>query len=157
QSPEDDITNCTAALSRGGYDNFEVTVVTGNDARLAAARSASASWVVFLEAADLPLDSFLQTMVGAQPASDADVVTCGLQLEAAGGGPVTERVLGEPGALGLGSNAYGTVGLIRRSLLPDDPQSWPATSDPDWALLAHLSAAGARIVSIPAPLVRRGH
>src|SRR5438105_1266801 len=42
QSADDDATNCSTALTRGGYRDFELTVVTGHDARLAAARGASA-------------------------------------------------------------------------------------------------------------------
>jgi len=32
---------------------------------------------------------------------------------------------------------------------------WPIAGDPDWSLLARLSVSGARIVSVPAPLVTR--
>ena len=44
-------------------------------------------------------------------------------------------------------NGYGTVALIRRSLLADVEEDWP--------LLARLSLGGARIVSVPVPLVTR--
>jgi hypothetical protein len=52
---------------------------------------------------------------------------------------------GEPRALGLLSNGYGTVALIRRSLLDPDEPAWPG--------LARLSVSGAEIVSVPTPLV----
>jgi hypothetical protein len=53
------------------------------------------------------------------------------------------------------ANGYGNTALIRRSLLSDLATSWPVEADPDWPLLARLSAAGAQVVSIPAPLVTR--
>src|SRR5262249_60399824 len=48
--------------------------------------------------------------------------------------------------LGLLSNAYGSVALVRRSLLTDLPAS------ADWPVFATLAARGARIVSVPIPL-----
>jgi hypothetical protein len=46
------------------------------------------------------------------------------------------------------------VALLRRSLLAAVTTASPA-ADPDWSLLARLSAAGAKIVSVPTPLVTR--
>src|SRR5206468_103675 len=70
------------------------------------------------------------------------------------GGKRAQRLfLGEPAGLGVLSNAYGTVALHRRALLDDTATLWPVDADPDWPLLAGLSAAGARIVSVPLPLV----
>jgi hypothetical protein len=78
--------------------------------------------------------------------SGADVVTCGVRL--ADG---SERFfLGEPRGLGLVANQYGTVGLIRRSLLGDG-----GVQEDPWALYARLSLEGARIVSIPRVLATR--
>jgi hypothetical protein len=47
------------------------------------------------------------------------------------------------------------VALFRRALLDDVTNAWPAERDPDWPLLAGLAASGARIVSVPLPLVTR--
>jgi hypothetical protein len=62
---------------------------------------------------------------------------------------------GEPEGLGVLSNAYGNVALFRRTALADLGGSRPAEGDPDWPLLAGLSLSGARILSVPAPLVTR--
>jgi hypothetical protein len=56
--------------------------------------------------------------------------------------------LGDPGGLGLLENQYGTVALIRRSLLAD-------SSEEIWPLLARLSLEGATIVSVPRVLASR--
>jgi len=78
------------------------------------------------------------TLARAQQASGADVVTCGLFVDG-----TVHLFPGEPRALGLLANGYGTVALVRRSLLQDEPV---------WPLLARLSLSGARIVSVPSPL-----
>jgi hypothetical protein len=65
-------------------------------------------------------------------------VTCGLFVD-----DKVQLFPGEPRALGLLGNGYGTVALIRRSLVKDEPA---------WPLFAGLSVAGARIVSVPLPL-----
>jgi glycosyltransferase involved in cell wall biosynthesis len=123
--------NCTAALGAG-----------------------SAPFALFLDD-DEPDERLLQTLVQAQVATGADVVTCGLRLLADDGKPTLQFFLGEPGALGTLSNGYGNVALIRRALLDDVGNGWPVESDPAWSLLAGLSARGARIVSVPLPLVTR--
>lgn len=88
-------------------------------------------------------DRCLETLARAQAASGADVVTCGVRIDAG-----IERVfLGEPRGLGLLANHYGVIGLVRRSLLPDD-----ADQEDPWPLLARLSLEGATIVSIPRAL-----
>jgi hypothetical protein len=51
------------------------------------------------------------------------------------------------------SNSYGTVALIRRSLLSDKPNRRFAERDQDWPLFARLSLEGAQIVSVPDVLV----
>ncbi len=108
-----------------------------------------AEWVLFLDEGDVPEPELVETLVRAQQASGADVVSCGLFLEDGTGGKRVHLFPGEPRALGLLSNGYGTVSLIRRSLLQ------LAAAEPDWPLLAGLSAAGTRIVSVPIPLVTR--
>ena len=66
--------------------------------------------------------------------------------------PIEHFFAGDPGGLGVVGNGYGTVALLRRSLLDDPTSPWP-TDDPDWLLLARLRGSGARIVSVPLPLV----
>jgi glycosyltransferase involved in cell wall biosynthesis len=88
-------------------------------------------------------DGSLELLTRAQAASGADVVTCGVRLEDG-----TERLfLGEPRGLGLLANHYGTIGLVRRSLLADGAEH----EDP-WELYARLSLGGATIVSVPRAL-----
>jgi hypothetical protein len=71
-------------------------------------------------------------------------------------GDETEHLFaGEGAALGALTNCYGTVALIRRGVLTGGTGRWPVEGDPDWPLLARLSSAGARIVSVPLPLVTR--
>jgi glycosyltransferase involved in cell wall biosynthesis len=124
-------------------------------ARAAALAAGSSPWVVFLDEEDVPEPDLLETLVRAQAASGADIVSCGLALTDGGERPRLHLFAGEPGALGLLANDYGTVALLRRSLLAEQAHGWPVVGDPDWPLLAGLSAAGARIVSVPRPLVRR--
>ena len=78
----------------------------------------------------------------AQAASGADIVTCGLVTPSGS----EHYFLGDPGALGLVSNGYGTVALVRRSLVEDE-------REPLWPLLARAVLGGATAVSIPRPLV----
>jgi hypothetical protein len=74
-------------------------------------------------------------------------VSCGLRLRDEGG-ETLHFFHGDPGGLGLLFNGYGAVALIRRSLLGNENEA-------EWPMLARLSVAGARIVSVPAPLVTR--
>jgi hypothetical protein len=104
-------------------------------------QSGTAEWVVFLNRADVPDAELVDVLVRAQAASGADVVTCAIRR-----GDSEHFFVGEPGAAGLLENGYGTVALLRRSLLDD-------VAVDDWPLLARLNAAGARIVSVPVPLV----
>jgi glycosyltransferase involved in cell wall biosynthesis len=76
----------------------------------------------------------------AQAATGADVVTCGVRV-----GDTEHLFSGDPGGLGLVSNDYGRVALVRRGLADDGTQEWPA--------LARLSLGGARLVAVPLPLV----
>jgi hypothetical protein len=96
-------------------------------------------WTLLLGEDDVPEPQLWETLARAQQASGADVVTCGLFVDG-----TAHLFPGEPRALGLLGNGYGTVALVRRSLLHDE-QAWP--------LLARLSLSGARIVSVPLPLV----
>jgi hypothetical protein len=89
-----------------------------------------------------------ETLLRAQAASGADVVTCGLTLPDGN----EQLFIGAPGGLGVLANSYGTVALIRSSLLEEVGRPGADARDPMWPLLARLSAAGARIDSIPLPL-----
>jgi hypothetical protein len=121
-------------------------------ARSAALAAGAAPFVIFLHGRDKPAEDLVSSLVRAQAATEADVVSCGLWLDDR---RRQHLFLGDPGALGVLSNSYGTVALIRRSLLADLGTAWPVEGDPDWPLLARLHLAGARIVSIPLPLVTR--
>jgi glycosyltransferase involved in cell wall biosynthesis len=113
-------------------------------------RDSRAEWVVFLDQDDVPEPELVDVLLRAQAATGADVVSCGLFCDG------HEHLFpGEPGGLGLLANGYGTVALLRRHLVDDLTTAWPVVGDADWPLLARLNAAGARIVSVPVPLVRR--
>lgn len=91
-------------------------------------------------------DDCVETLRRARAASGADVVTCGVRLPDG-----TEHLfLGEPRGLGVIANHYGTVGVVRRSLLDDRA----AHEDP-WTMYARLSLDGATIVSVPRALARQ--
>jgi hypothetical protein len=115
----------------------------------------SSPWVLLLEPGDEPDERLVETLVEAQRATGADVVTCAVRAPAAGGRLAEHYFVGDPGALGVLSNAYGCIALIRTSLLTDVPAGEASAQDPDWPLLARLSAQGAQIVSVPVPLATR--
>jgi len=98
-------------------------------------------WAVLRDDGDLDGPELVETLVRAQRASGADVVTCGLSVNG-----TTHLFAGEPGALGLLSNAYGTVALARSALVEGRER------EDRWPLLAELSLEGAKIVSVPLPL-----
>ena len=89
------------------------------DARAEGLAAASAEWVVFLDEEDVPEREFVETLVRAQAASGADVVTCGLSSGDGNGDGAEHLFSGEPGGLGVLSNDYGTAALLRRPLLDD--------------------------------------
>jgi glycosyltransferase involved in cell wall biosynthesis len=121
--------------------------------RQRALAGASAPFVLFLDDEDESHPDLLDTLKRAQAASGADVVSCGVRINE--GDETLHFFHGDPGSLGLLFNGYGTVALIRRSLLGDLMTSRPVENDADWPLLAEMSLVGARIVSVPAPLVTR--
>jgi glycosyltransferase involved in cell wall biosynthesis len=125
------------------------------EARSAGLAEAKAPYVLFLAADDVPDENLLRTLVRAQRASGADVVTCAVRCEEEDGNGTVYFFSGDPGGLGALANDYGNVALFRRALLDDVTNAWPAERDPDWPLLAGLAASGARIVSVPLPLVTR--
>jgi glycosyltransferase involved in cell wall biosynthesis len=102
-----------------------------------------AEWALMLDEEDVPEPQLEATLVRAQQVSGADVVTCGVLVD---GG--VHLFPGEPRALGLLANGYGTTAVVRRSLVAGAP------AEPAWSRLARLSVSGARIVSVPIPLVR---
>ena len=125
-----------------------VDVVRGRSP--AALREGAAPYIVLLDEHDVPDQDLVETLVRAQAASGADVVTCGVRS-----GDTLHFSYGEPGGLGVLANHYGNVALYRRELLADVTTPWPAEADADWTPLAALAARGARIVSLPIPLVTR--
>jgi O-antigen biosynthesis protein len=138
------LARCVSAVEAQTDQEVRLIVSTS---RLVGLESGGAPWVVFLDEEDLPDRGLVETLVRAQAASGADVVTCAVRRNGS-----EHFYVGEPGGLGLLENEYGTVALIRRALLEDLSSPW-AVADVDWPLLARFSAAGARIVSVPVPLV----
>ncbi len=154
------LSRCLSALERQSYSDFEVVVADGASVEAARAtglraRSARAAYVVFLDEEDIPESELLKTLVQAQRVSGADVVSCGLRLTGYHGEQTLHFFSGAPGGLAVLSNDYGNVALFRRSLLDDLTGARSAEGDPDWPFLARLSVSGARIVSVPLPLVTR--
>jgi glycosyltransferase involved in cell wall biosynthesis len=98
-------------------------------------------WVVLRDDDDVQEPELVEALVRAQRASGADVVTCGVSVNG-----TTHLFPGEPGALGLLGNGYGTVALARSALVEGRER------EARWPLLAQLSLEGAKIVSIPWPL-----
>jgi len=138
---------CVAALQQQSHANFRAIAAPTREAGL---REGAAPYVVFLDEDDVPDNELLKTLLQAQRATQADVVTCGLRLEHG-----VHFFAGDPGGLGAIANAYGNVALFRRAVLDDLTASRPAARDPDWPLLAGLASSGARIVSVPVALVER--
>jgi O-antigen biosynthesis protein len=148
---QDGLVRCLAAVQQQTYANVSVSVIESGS-RQAGLEAGTATFVLFLDEEDEPAEDLVESLVQAQVTSGADVVTCGVRLR----NPQKQHLfVGDPGALGLISNSYGTPALIRRSLLDDLSTTWPVEGDPDWPLLARLHLGGARIVSIPIPLVTR--
>ncbi len=147
------LSECLSALAAQTYERVRVIRSAGAsvpDARAHGLQGATAEWVVFLDEEDVPEADLVEVLVRAQAASGADVVSCGLLCDGR-----EYFFVGEPAGTGLLANGYGTVALLRRSLLCDLATAWPVVGDHDWPLLARLNAAGARVVSVPLPLVRR--
>jgi glycosyltransferase involved in cell wall biosynthesis len=150
---EDALRRCMSALAAQTYGR--VRVLRSAAGSVAAARQAglgagTAEWVVFLDQDDLPERDLVEVLVRAQAASGADVVSCGLLRDGC-----EHLFAGDPGGTSLLANGYGTAALLRRSLLSDLPLGCPGANDHDWPLLARLNTDGARVVSVPLPLVRR--
>jgi len=138
---------CLSAVAAQSYERVNVI---RSATREAGVRAGAAEWVIFLDEEDVPRPEFVEVLVQAQAASGADAVSCALVH-----GGREHFFLGEPGGVGLLSNGYGAAALVRRSLLGELETPWPGVGDPDWPLLARLNAAGARVVSVPLPLLSR--
>ena len=124
--------------------SVEVEVVPAAT-RAAGLDAATAEWVLFTDEDDIPDDALLDSLVAAQVATGADVVTAGVRPS--DDAEAVQLFLGDPGSLGLIENQYGVLGLVRRSLAARALAAGP--TDSDWVLMARLAAAGAHFVSIP--------
>jgi glycosyltransferase involved in cell wall biosynthesis len=100
-------------------------------------------WTLELEEGDVAEPGIEGALSRAAAVSGADAVTCGISLDG-----TAHLFQGEPRALALLSNGYGTAAFVRREL------SEGRGGEPVWPWLAGLAASGARIVSVPLPLVR---
>jgi hypothetical protein len=110
---------------------------------------------MFLDADDDPGPDLVRQLASAQGASGADVVTCGVRSRT-GEGAIEWIFDGDPVGLGVLENRFGTLGLLRRELATRAlPSGNDGGADPDWSLYADLALRGARISSIPEPLVER--
>jgi glycosyltransferase involved in cell wall biosynthesis len=128
--------------------SVEVDVAEATSRRAGLAHTA-AEWVVFLDEDDNPDDGLIDTLVSAQAETGADVVTAAVRPS---NDPAAVRLfLGDPGALGLAENHYGTLGLVRASLAVPE-LAHDGGPDPDWLLFARLALGGALVVSLPLAL-----
>jgi glycosyltransferase involved in cell wall biosynthesis len=143
---------CVAALADQSHSDLEVIVA---DTRQSGLDQGSAPYVVLLDEEDLPDSQLLTTLLAAQRAAGADVVTCGLRLTGAADERRLHFFLGEPRGLGAVTNAYGNAGLFRRAVLEDLTDPSPTVRDPDWPLLAELVRSAASVISVPVALVER--
>jgi len=113
--------------------------------RRRAERQSDGEFLLRLHEGDEPDDGMLERLTAAQVASGADVVTCGVRFPSG----ASRLFVGECGGLGALTNAYGTVGLVRRDLLARAPEA-------DWLLYAQLALRGIKIVSVPEVLATVG-
>src|SRR5262245_39530842 len=107
--------------------------------------------VVLLDKDDVADDELESTLLRAQAATGADVVTCAVRVAPAEGAETVQFFSGEPQGLGALSNDYGTVALLRRNVVEGLAKRQDVT-DRHWPILAGLATSGARIVSVPLPL-----
>jgi O-antigen biosynthesis protein len=138
------------AASLAAWDALVQQVPTaarrGDDASptldVAVGTEGTSEWVLLLREGDEPEPELLEALVRAQAATGADVVTCGSAT-----GETEHLYVGDPRGLGVLSNGYGAAALLPRRLLGGG-------ADSEWPLLARLAASGAKVVSVPLPLVR---
>lgn len=105
----------------------------------------TSSFVVVSDDAVDPDQATIEALARAQAATGADAITCGTRV-----GNAVHLFVGEPRGLGAVENGYGTLALVRSSLIRDASLQIPV-----WSLLARVAASGARIVSIPEPLAEQ--
>ena len=111
-------------------------------------RKTTGELVLLLDEQDELDADCLETLLRAL-SSGVDVVTCGVRNR----GDEVRLFVGEARELGLIGNYYGLVGLYRRSVLENGVLPPEVDGDVDWLLLASASLAGARVASVPRPLV----
>jgi glycosyltransferase involved in cell wall biosynthesis len=129
-----------------------VSPPTPADTIRAAVEESGGELVLLLACGDELEPGCVETLRRALASSGADAASCGIR-RSLGRVEDVHLFLGEPGTIGLLGNYYGLVALYRRPAL-EDVELPETEGDRDWVLLATLSRAGARIVSVPAPLVR---
>jgi glycosyltransferase involved in cell wall biosynthesis len=120
--------------------------------RQSSAGATSEPFVLLLDENDVPEPELEEVLEQTQARTGADVVSCGLRIRDEDGTETLHFFSGDAGGLGALSNVYGTVALVRESLLDGRERPWQAEGDPVWPLLAGLGAEGAHIVSLPVPL-----
>lgn len=174
--PPEDLTRCLRALAQQTRPPDEIVVVQSDGevhlkfeatpyeqvsvpgssrswgARETGLRATTGDLILFLEDGDEADVDCVETLLRAQSSSGADVVTCGLR--SSDSSKRLNLFLGEPGELGVMANHYGLVGLYRRAVFQQLEDVRSTEGDADWIVLASLSQAGCRIVSVPRDLVR---
>jgi glycosyltransferase involved in cell wall biosynthesis len=134
----------SAVEAHTAYDAWaNVVRMTPEDPSAATERRTPDDLTLLVDERDDPEPRLEETLRRAQAASGADVVTCGVRI-----GKTERLFLGDAGGLGLLENQYGAAALVRRSLLPHEPERM-------WPLLARLATGGARVVSVPRVLLER--
>jgi glycosyltransferase involved in cell wall biosynthesis len=107
----------------------------------------ASAYTILRNEGDVLADTLLPMLVQAAGATGADVITCATHGEG-----TLHFFSGEPRGLEVLANDYGTVALARTALL-DGASFREGVRDSAWPLLTSLRLAGARVVSVPAPLV----
>jgi glycosyltransferase involved in cell wall biosynthesis len=140
----DDLDRCLRGLREQSRSPDHLLVVEPKSD----AGAATGDFVFLLDDLDQPETDCVETLLRAQSAADADVVTCAFRHS--DGSELVSFFLGDAQDLGAIGNYYGLAGLYRRRVF-DDPS---ATAHSEWLRLASLSLTGHRIVSVPRPLIR---
>jgi glycosyltransferase involved in cell wall biosynthesis len=126
-------------------------------------RAAEGDTIIFVDDDDVPFETMIDVLVNALAVSGADVVTCGSHMvsdDIAEFAPKELRYqlfLGEPRELGVVQNLYGAATAIYRKSLLERIGGFHERHGlgyEDWRLFAQASLDGARIASVPEPLMR---
>jgi glycosyltransferase involved in cell wall biosynthesis len=139
-----DLERCLQALREQTRAPDQILVVDSESD----GEAANGDFLLLLDDVDEPDSDCIETLLRAQSAVDADVVTCALR--SSDGSNVVSIFLGEARELGAIGNYYGVAAFCRRRIL--DYASAKVGSE--WPLLASFALAGYRIVSVPQPLIR---